>query len=529
MKRGLFDTLLVANRGEIAVRLIRAAREMGLTAVAVYSDADERACHVLEADRAVRIGPAPATESYLSIEAIIAAARAEGAQAIHPGYGFLAENPLLAEACEAAGVIFVGPPAGAMRRMGDKSEARALAVESGVPVVPGYNGESQDDAVLAREAIRIGFPLLIKPAAGGGGKGMRLVRSASDLPAELAASRREARAAFGDDRLLLERFLSPVRHVEIQVFADSHGRAVHLLERECSIQRRHQKIIEESPSPGLRAETREAMGRAAVALTRAAGYQSAGTVEFVLSPDQTFHFLEMNTRLQVEHPVTEMITGLDLARLQVREAMGEPLPFRQEDVRGRGHAIECRLYAENPAAGFLPSAGEILLLREPRGPGVRVDSGIAEGSTVGVHYDPILSKIIVHAEDRPAALRRMRRALAETVLLGFPTNLEFLQAVLAHPAFVAGETRTSFIDDHLADWKSEASPPGPEVLAFAAMAEALSGPGAPCGNGGGGRSRGGLAGESASGRPGTGASGDPWSPWESARGFRLSPGQAGRT
>ncbi len=530
MKRTPFSRMLIANRGEIAIRLIRAARESGIESVAVYSDADAGAPHVLEADLAVRIGPPPAVESYLRIDAIIEAARQSGAQAIHPGYGFLAENPLLAEACEAAGLVFVGPPAEAMRRMGDKAEARALAQSAGVPVVPGYNGESQDDQVLLAEARRIGFPLLIKPAAGGGGKGMRLVTEAAHVADALAGSRREAKGAFGDDRLLLERFLAPVRHVEIQVFADSHGNAVHLLERECSIQRRHQKIVEESPSPGIRPETREAMGRAAVSLALAAGYRSAGTVEFVLSPDQSFHFLEMNTRLQVEHPVTEMVTGLDLARMQIREAMGEPITLRQEEVRGRGHAIECRLYAEDPAAGFLPSSGEVLLLREPQGPGVRVDSGIVQGWTVGVHYDPILSKIIVHAPDRTAAIARMRRALAETVLLGFPTNVEFLQAVLQHPAFAEGETPTDFIERHLKDWAPSDAPPGPEVLAFAAMAEALTTPGMrlsrngnAAGRGGSGAAgtAGGATGAAEAAASSASAEGDLYSPWALPSGFRI--------
>ena len=480
MKRAPFDTLLIANRGEIAVRILRAARELGLATVAVYSDADADARHVLEADRAVRLGPAPAAESYLLVEAILAAARSTGAGAIHPGYGFLSENPALAEACEEAGIVFVGPPAGAIRRMGDKAEARRLAEAAGVPVIPGYDGAAQDEASLRREAERIGWPLLLKPAAGGGGKGMKLVESSGDFGAALASSQREAGSAFGDARILLERFLRPVRHVEIQVFADSHGGCVHLLERECSIQRRHQKILEESPSPALDPATREAMGQAAVALARAVEYRGAGTVEFVLSPDGSFHFLEMNTRLQVEHPVTEAVTGIDLVHLQLREAMGAPLPLRQEEVRGRGHAIECRIYAEDPSQGFLPAAGPIRLLREPQGPGIRVDSGILEGGRIGVHYDPILSKLIVWAETRAAAVARLKTALRDTVILGLPTNLPFLQLVVDHPAFQAGETFTSFVEDHFPDGLPPAAGPALEAIGFAAMAEALTTPGAAC-------------------------------------------------
>ena len=509
MIRRPFDTLLVANRGEIAVRILRAARELGLRTVAVHSDADADARHVLEADFAVPIGPPPATESYLRIEGIIAAARATGAGAIHPGYGFLSENPALAEACEEAGLVFVGPPAEAIRRMGDKAAARRLAVSAGIPVVPGYDGAEQDEPRLLAEAARLGYPLLVKPTAGGGGKGMRLVERAEDLKASLAGARREASAAFGDDRLLLERFLRGVRHVEIQVFADTHGNAVHLLERECSIQRRHQKIIEESPSAGLDTATREAMGRAAVALTLAVGYRGAGTVEFVLAPNGEFHFLEMNTRLQVEHPVTEMVTGLDLVHLQLREAMGEPLALRQEEIHGRGHAIECRVYAEDAVRGFLPAAGEILLLREPQGPGVRVDSGILEGSRIGVHYDPILSKIIVLAPDRGAAVRRMQTALADTVVLGLSTNLPFLRAVLEHPMFAAGETTTDFIERHFAGWAPSGEPPEVEAIAFAAAIEALETRGTHCAMRAAARGAGGSV-------PG----GSP-SPWESLAGFRV--------
>ncbi|MCC7143755.1 MAG: hypothetical protein IT349_16770 [Candidatus Eisenbacteria bacterium] len=504
MKREPFKTLLVANRGEIAVRILRGAREAGLRTVAVYSEADRTARHVLEADRAVLIGPAAARESYLRVEAILEAARRSGAEAIHPGYGFLSENPRLAEAVEAAGLVFVGPPADAIRRMGSKSEARRLAEAAGVPVIPGYDGDEQSDARLLDEAARIGHPLLIKPSAGGGGKGMRRVEAGDSVAEALAAARREALSAFGDDHLILERYLEPVRHVEIQVFADAHGNVIHLRERECSIQRRHQKVFEESPSTALDETTRRAMGEAAIALTRAVGYRSAGTIEFVLSPDRSFHFLEMNTRLQVEHPVTEAVTGIDLVRLQLREAMGEPLGIAQQLVSGRGHAIEARLYAEDPANGFLPSAGRIVLLREPQGPGIRVDSGIVEGGEVGVHYDPILAKIIAHGDDRKQALERLARALAETVVFGLATNLGFLRAVLASERFQRGETYTNDIDTRF-DLESARAIPGPEAWALAALtAEGLA-----------------PASRVASLSPGAAFPADPASPWTALHGFRL--------
>jgi len=436
--------------------------------VAVYSDADRDAVHTLAADRAVRLGPAPARESYLDIAAILQAAAASGAEAIHPGYGFLSENARFAEEVEAAGLVFVGPPGAAIRAMGSKSEARRLAEAAGVPVIPGYDGPDQSLARLEAEAARIGYPLLLKPSAGGGGKGMRRLEVGDPLEESIEAARREALAAFGDDHLILERYLEPVRHVEIQVFADSHGNALHLFERECSVQRRHQKILEESPSTALDPVTREAMGRAAVALTRAVGYRSAGTIEFILSMDGSFHFLEMNTRLQVEHPVTEAITGIDLATLQLREAMGEPLPFRQEDLHSRGHAIEARLYAEDPARDFLPSAGPIHYWREPRGPGIRVDSGIASGGEVTVHYDPILAKIIARAETREAAIARLDLALSETILFGPSNNLEFLRAVVRHPEFRAGRTYTNFIAAHF-DEREAASPPPAEIWSVAAL------------------------------------------------------------
>jgi len=470
--------LLVANRGEIAVRILRGARELGIETVAVHSDEDADAPHVRAADRSVRIGPPPARESYLSIPAIIGAARETGADAIHPGYGFLAEDAGFSQACRDAGIIFVGPPPEAMRALGAKRGARDLAARAGLPIVPGYSGGSDDDARMAKEAERIGFPLLVKASAGGGGKGMRLVTRGDELPAALAAARREAEAAFGDGRLLLERYLESVRHVEIQILADSHGNVIHLGERDCSVQRRHQKIVEESPSPAVDDTLRARMGEAAVAIACAAGYRSAGTVEFMLDPAGHFYFLEVNTRLQVEHPVTEWVTGLDLVHLMLREAAGEPLPLRQEDVMWRGHAIEARVYAEDPEHGFLPSAGEILLLHEPRMPGLRIDSGIRAGGRVSVHYDPILSKAIAFHATRAGALARLRLALRETAILGVYTNLAFLQDVLAHPTFAAGGATTRFVEECFGDWQTHAADaPPPEAFAVAILAESAAQPG----------------------------------------------------
>ncbi len=442
-----FTRVLIANRGEIAVRIIRACREMGLSPVAVYSEADAGALHVRLADAAYLLGPAPATQSYLRGDALIAAALATGAQAIHPGYGFLAENEAFARACADAGLIFVGPPPAAIEAMGGKIGARRLAVAAGVPVVPGYNGDDQRDAVLQAEAERIGFPLLIKASAGGGGKGMRVVRSPAEFLAALEGARREARAAFGDDTVFLEKLIIRPRHVEIQVLADAYGNTVHLGERECSIQRRHQKIVEESPSPALSPALRAEMGAAAVRVAQAAGYVNAGTVEFVLDPDGHYYFLEMNTRLQVEHPVTEFVTGLDLVRLQFAIAAGERLPFSQEEISFRGHAIEVRLYAEDPQT-FLPATGQLVLHEAPGGPGVRVDSGLTTGDEVTVYYDPMIAKLIVAGSDRAAALDRLRRALDDYAVLGLTTNLPLLRAIAQHPAFAAGDTHTGFLDDH---------------------------------------------------------------------------------
>ncbi|MFC8899511.1 ATP-binding protein [Streptomyces cinereoruber] len=439
----MFDTVLVANRGEIAVRVIRTLRELGVRSVAVYSDADADARHVREADTAVRIGPPPAAESYLSVPALLDAARRTGAQAVHPGYGFLAENAGFARACAEAGLVFIGPSAEAISLMGDKIRAKETVKAAGVPVVPGAA-----DPELAEAARELGAPVLLKPSAGGGGKGMRLVRDLAVLDEEIAAARREARASFGDDTLLVERWIDGPRHIEIQVLADTHGNVVHLGERECSLQRRHQKIIEEAPSVLLTPELRAAMGAAAVEAARSCGYVGAGTVEFIVpgGDPASYCFMEMNTRLQVEHPVTELVTGIDLVEWQLRVAAGEPLPFAQEDVRLDGWAIEARICAEDPSRGFLPSGGTVLALHEPQGNGARSDSGLSEGTEVGSLYDPMLSKVIVHAPDRPTALRRLRAALADTVTLGVPTNAGFLRRLLAHPDVASGDLDTGLVE-----------------------------------------------------------------------------------
>ncbi|MEU5687416.1 acetyl/propionyl-CoA carboxylase subunit alpha [Streptomyces venezuelae] len=444
----MFDTVLVANRGEIAVRVIRTLREMGVRSVAVFSDADADARHVREADTAVRIGPAAATESYLRVDRILEAAARSGAQAVHPGYGFLAENAEFAQACADAGLTFIGPPAGAISLMGDKIRAKATVEAAGVPVVPGSSGSGLTDAQLADAAREIGTPVLLKPSAGGGGKGMRLVRDEALIADEIAAARREARASFGDDTLLVERWVDRPRHIEIQVLADGHGNVVHLGERECSLQRRHQKIIEEAPSVLLDEATRAAMGEAAVQAARSCGYAGAGTVEFIVpgGDPSSYYFMEMNTRLQVEHPVTELITGLDLVEWQLRVAAGEPLPFGQDDITLTGHAVEARVCAEDPSRGFLPSGGTVLALHEPQGDGVRTDSGLSEGTEVGSLYDPMLSKVIAYGPDRATALRKLRAALADTVTLGVPTNAGFLRRLLAHPAVVAGELDTGLVE-----------------------------------------------------------------------------------
>jgi 3-methylcrotonyl-CoA carboxylase alpha subunit len=472
-----FDKILIANRGEIAVRLIRACHELGITAVAVYSEADRAALHVRLADEAYPIGPAPAAASYLAIERIVEAARRSGAPAIHPGYGFLSERAAFARACREAGLVFIGPTPEAIALMGSKTAAKRLAESAGVPTLPGYMGDDQSDQRLRREGAALGFPLLIKASAGGGGKGMRVVESGDEFDAALEAARREAQAAFGEDTVFLERLISRPRHVEIQVLADAHGDAVHLFERECSIQRRHQKIVEESPSPALTPELRAAMGAAAIRLALAAGYRNAGTVEFMLdeqggtseSHGPSFYFLEMNTRLQVEHPVTELVAGVDLVHLQIAIAAGAPLPFRQEHLAQRGHAIEARVYAEDPAT-YLPATGRVALFAPPYGPGIRNDAGIQSADDVTVHYDPLLAKLIVYAPGRAAALARLRAALDDYAVLGVTTNLPLLRAIAAHPSFAAGATHTDFLAaSGLAGATFEPQAPPPEVLAAAAL------------------------------------------------------------
>jgi 3-methylcrotonyl-CoA carboxylase alpha subunit len=437
--------LLIANRGEIALRIVRACRELAIESVAVFSDADRHAPHVAAADRAVRLGASPPAESYLNVERLLDAARQTGADAVHPGYGFLSERARFAQACEQAGLIFVGPPASALERMGSKIGARALMEQAGVPVVPGETPRDQSDQAIEAAMERVGLPVLLKPAAGGGGIGMKTLRDPKAAADAIQSARREALAAFGDGTLYVERLVERPRHVEIQVFGDVHGNVVHLFERECSVQRRHQKTIEESPCPILTPELRTRMGHAAVTAARAVNYQNAGTVEFLLDGSQ-FYFLEMNTRLQVEHPVTESVTGVDLVHAQLRVASGEPLPWRQEDLSQRGHAIECRVYAEDPAANFLPQAGTLLRYREPTGPGIRVDGGYAEGHDVSVYYDPMLAKLIVWGETRDAAIARAEAALQRFVVLGIRTNVPFLLAVLRHPRFRQGDLDTRFLD-----------------------------------------------------------------------------------
>jgi geranyl-CoA carboxylase alpha subunit len=443
-----FSKVLVANRGEIAWRVMRTAKAMGYRTVAVYSDADKDAPHVAYADEAVRIGPPPVGESYLSIDRILEAAHRSGADAIHPGYGFLSENEAFATACEKAGLTFIGPPPAAIAAMGNKAAAKRRMIEAGVPCVPGYQGTDQSDSNLEAEAHKIGLPVMVKAAAGGGGRGMRLVERESDLLEAIHTARTEAESAFGSGELILEKAVVDARHVEIQVFADAHGEVVHLGERDCSVQRRHQKVIEEAPSPAVDASLRDRMGAAAVAAARAIGYRGAGTVEFLLGADGAFYFLEMNTRLQVEHPVTEAITGLDLVEWQLRVARGEHLPLRQEQVTFSGHAIEVRLYAEDAYAGFLPQTGRIDGWRPATGPGVRIDHGMKDGLAISPYYDPMIAKVIAHGATREEARLRLVRALAETVVLGPTTNRHFLIRLLEHPDFAAGEATTAFLAKH---------------------------------------------------------------------------------
>jgi acetyl-CoA carboxylase biotin carboxylase subunit len=467
----LFKEILIANRGEIAIRVMRTARRLGIATVAVYSDADAAAAHVAFADKAIRIGPAPAKESYLDIDAVITAAKVSRAEAIHPGYGFLSENADFAEACAQAGVVFIGPPPNAIRAMGLKDRAKRLMTDAGVAVVPGYQGEEQSPKELVAEATRLGFPVLIKATAGGGGKGMRRVDSADEFAAALEGARREAASAFGNDRVLVEKYLARPRHIEIQVFADSRGNAVHLFERDCSLQRRHQKVIEEATAPGMPESMREAMGAAAVRAAKAVGYVGAGTVEFIadssegLKPDR-FWFMEMNTRLQVEHPVTEMITGFDLVEWQLRVAAGGPLPKSQHEIHSHGHAIEARLYAEDPRKGFLPSVGKLERLRLPgEVGGVRVDTGVRQGDSVTVYYDPMIAKVIAHDETREAAAAKLANALCETQIAGVRTNTGFLIRALRHPEFLSGDLDTGFIDRNLDALLPATAPPPAYVRA----------------------------------------------------------------
>jgi acetyl-CoA carboxylase biotin carboxylase subunit len=461
----MIKRLLIANRGEIALRIIRACRELAIETVAVYSEADRRAPHAAAADRALAIGPAPAAESYLSISRLLHAARESGADAVHPGYGFLAENAAFAAACAQAGLTFVGPPAQIIAQMGSKIEARRLMHAAGVPVVPGDTPDDQTDAGLHRAVDRVGLPAIIKPSAGGGGKGMRRVRHADEIADAVQAARREATAAFGNGTLYVERLVERPRHVEVQVFADDHGGVVHLFERECSVQRRHQKIIEESPSPGLTATLRDRMTGAAVQAARAVAYRNAGTIEFLVdgSGDEArFYFLEMNTRLQVEHPVTEQVTGLDLVRAQLLVAAGERLPWSAATVTQRGHAVEARVYAEDPSQGFVPQAGPLLLYREPPRPGLRIDSGVVEGGEVSVYYDPMIAKVIASGETREIAIARLVAGLRDFPVLGLRTNIPFLLRILEHPRFRAGTVDTGFLDSEgaaLADAPEMEIPP----------------------------------------------------------------------
>lgn len=504
----MFKKILIANRGEIAVRVLRACREMGIEAVAVYSEADRRAMHVRLADEAVCIGPAAASQSYLNIPRVIQAAKDSGAEAIHPGYGFLAENADFARAVQEAGLVFIGPPPQVIEVMGDKGRARERMIAHGIPVVPGYQGRDDVDS-LTQKAEEVGYPILVKAAAGGGGKGMRVVWQPEDFPEAAAAARREALHAFGDQRLILERYIPRARHIEFQILADEHGNIIHLFERECSVQRRHQKIIEETPSPFLDPDLRARMGWAAVAAARVIGYQNAGTVEFLVDPaSREFFFLEMNTRLQVEHPITELVTGLDLVQWQIRIAAGEEMPFEYKPTIQHGHAIECRLYAEDPANNFLPATGPLLRFVEPKGPGVRVDSGFTSGDEISIHYDPLVAKIIVWAENRPAAIQKMNSALKETVLLGLTNNGQFLQDVLLSTGFQEGQVYTTWVEETFGDWQPPQCQAPPEVLIAAALtqmkpvpaAEAIpvtgTAPAAPSGC-------------------------DPYSPWQSGSGFRL--------
>ncbi len=496
----MFDKILIANRGEIACRVIETCRRLGVATVAVYSSADRRALHVAMADEAVRIGAAPSSESYLNVAAVIGAATATGAQAIHPGYGFLSENAGFAEACDDAGIVFIGPPAPAIRAMGSKAEAKRIMAAAGVPVLPGDTAADQDDAALTASADAAGYPVMVKPAAGGGGRGMRIVRAAAGLPEALASARREALSSFGDGALLIEKYLENPRHIEVQIFGDRHGNVVHLFERDCSAQRRHQKVIEEAPAPGLTDDVRAKLFDASIAAARAVDYVGAGTVEFLLGADGDVWFMEMNTRLQVEHPVTEAITGVDLVEWQLRVAAGEPLPAAQDDIAISGHAIEARLYAEDPPNDFAPGFGTLVHLHFPGDrPGLRIDTGVEEGDEVTVHYDPMIAKMIAHAPDRATACAALSDALGEVRVAGPATNVAFLKAIVDHPEFRAGGFDTGFIARHLAELAVAPTETPARIVALAALAELT--------------------------RPVSGTDGSPWS---SSVGWRLGGAAARR-
>ena len=504
----MFDKILIANRGEIACRIARTAKRLGIRTVAVYSEADAGALHVVTCDEAYLIGPPPARASYLRGDRILEVARRSGAQAVHPGYGFLSENAHFVRDCTQTGIVFVGPPENAIRAMGSKSAAKDIMAKAGIPLVPGYHGDAQDLDALAREAEKVGYPLLIKASAGGGGKGMRVVQSAPQLRDALAGAKREAASGFGNDRVLLEKYLTRPRHIEVQVFADSHGKLVHLFERDCSVQRRHQKVLEEAPAPGMTAARRRQMGSVAVAAARAVGYVNAGTVEFIVDEAGDFYFMEMNTRLQVEHAVTEFITGLDLVEWQLRVAAGESLPLTQKQLGINGHAIEARIYAEDPERGFLPAAGRVAHLRLPMASvQVRVDSGVREGDEIGVHYDPMIAKLICWDVDRQAALRRLRAALAECQIAGVATNVALLSALAAHPAFAAADhdsasLDTSLIERYRGELIPDAMPASAQVLALAVLSELMR-----------------IDEEAVAVAR---ASCDPWSPWNPRDGWRLN-------
>jgi len=504
----MFDKILIANRGEIAVRVARTARRLGIGTVAVYSEADADALHVASCDDAYLIGPAPARESYLNGERIIEVARRSGAQAIHPGYGFLSENAAFAQACADAGLVFIGPPASAIAAMGSKSASKDIMGKAGVPLVPGYHGDAQDVALLGQEAERIGYPVLIKASAGGGGKGMRIVESHEQLRDAIASAKREALASFGDERILLEKYLTRPRHIEMQIFADTQGNAVYLFERDCSVQRRHQKVLEEAPAPAMSSARRRQMGSAAIAAARAVDYVNAGTVEFIADESGSFYFMEMNTRLQVEHPVTEMITGLDLVEWQLRVAAGEALPLTQEQLAINGHAIEARIYAEVPARGFLPATGTIAHLREPpQSAHVRIDSGVRAGDSIGLHYDPMIAKLIAWDTDRPSALRRLSAALSGYQLAGPANNISFLARIVAHPAFANADREPELLDTGLigryaAELMPQAQPASDTVLAIVALEELLQ--------------------EQEAAALAATQSAEPFSPWNMSDGWRLN-------